>query len=87
MACGLPVIACAGSGAAEVVRPNENGLLVPTRDVKALTAALRSLLTDSLQRERMGEFARRFVLQEADSRTCIKKLESFYAAVAGGPSA
>ena len=31
MACGLPVIACAGSGAAEVVREGENGFLVTAR--------------------------------------------------------
>ena len=82
MACGLPVIACAGSGAAEVVRQNENGLLVPPRDVEALTVALRSLLKNNSQREKMGAFARQFVLAEADSRACIKKLEAFYATVA-----
>ena len=83
MACGLPVIACAGSGAAEVVRVDENGLLVPARDVEALAAALRLLLADGSRREKMGEFARRFVLAEADSRVCIKKIEAFYAAVVG----
>jgi glycosyltransferase involved in cell wall biosynthesis len=82
MACGLPVIACAGSGAAEVVRHGENGLLVPPQDVDALTAALRSLLKDGALRQAMGENARRFVIAEADSDACLKKLESFYAAVA-----
>ncbi|HXI71489.1 MAG TPA: glycosyltransferase family 4 protein [Verrucomicrobiae bacterium] len=82
MACGLPVIACAGSGAAEVVRQNVNGLLVPPQNVEALTAALRLLLKDEASREKMGGFARRFVLAEADSRACIQKLEAFYAAVA-----
>ena len=81
MACGLPVIACAGSGAAEMVRPDKNGLLVPAQDVAALTAALRALLKDETRREKMGEFARRFVLAEADSRECIKKIEAFYKAV------
>ena len=81
MACGLPVIACKGSGAAEIVRSGENGLLVPPRDVEALTTALRSLLRDTAQSQALGEAARRFVLAEADSRACIKKLESFYAAV------
>jgi len=84
MACGLPVIACAGSGASEVVKENENGLLVPRRDVDALTAALRSLLKDNLLREKMGAFARKFVLAEADSRVCIQKLEAFYSAVVRG---
>ena len=89
MACGLPVIACAGSGAAEVVREGENGFLVPPGDITALTEVLRTLLRDGDQRRRMGEEARRFVLREADSRTCLKKLEAFYLEVSrkfGGKS-
>jgi 1,4-alpha-glucan branching enzyme len=84
MACGLPVIACEGSGAAEVVRPGENGLLVPPRDVGALATALRLLLENPAQRQAMGQSARRFVSTEADSRACLKRLEAFYAAVACG---
>ena len=84
MACGLPVIACAGSGAAEVVRQGENGLLVPPLDTSALVSALHSLLADAAAREAMGRRARHFVLAEADSRACLKKLESFYAAAAAG---
>jgi glycosyltransferase involved in cell wall biosynthesis len=81
MACGLPVIACAGSGAAEVVIPGANGLLTPPGDVDALAAALRQLLSDAVLRTEMGERARRYVLAEADSRVCIRRLESFYAGV------
>jgi len=81
MACGLPVIACAGSGAAEMVREGKNGLLVPPQDVSALTAALRSLLKNDTRRESMGRFARRFVLAEADSRECVQQVEAFYAGV------
>ena len=44
MACGLPVIGCSGSGAAEVITPGVNGLLVPPHDRDALAGALRSLL-------------------------------------------
>ena len=82
MACGLPVIACAGSGASEVVREGENGLLVPPRDVNALTEVLRTVLRDGERRRTMGEEARRYVLREADSRTCMKTLEAFYLEVA-----
>ena len=81
MACGLPVIACAGSGAAEVVIPGENGLLTPPGDVDALAAALHQLLVDAALRTTLGEQARRYVLAEADSRVCIRRLESFYANV------
>jgi starch synthase len=81
MACGLPVIACAGSGAAEVVREGETGFLVPPDDVGALVAKLRLLLGDSQQRERLGTQARKSVLAEADSRSCLRKLEAFYRSV------
>jgi phosphatidylinositol alpha-1,6-mannosyltransferase len=81
MACGLPVIACAGSGAAEVVSPGENGLLVPPGDVDALATMLRCLLADADLRTEMGARARRYVLAEADSHACICRLESFYTGV------
>lgn len=87
MACGLPVIACAGSGAAEVIRQGETGLLVPPRDREALVRALRTLLSDGKRRELMGGAARSYVLAEADSTVCLKKLEAFYLAViARGPT-
>jgi glycosyltransferase involved in cell wall biosynthesis len=84
MACGLPVIACAGSGASEVVRPGETGLLVPPGDVDALAAALRGLLADPAGRRAMGRNGRRYVRAEADGAKCIRRLEKFYAGVAGG---
>jgi glycosyltransferase involved in cell wall biosynthesis len=87
MACGLPVIACEGSGVADVVRHGETGLLVPPQNVEALTMALRALLGDSFKRQQMAEHARAFVLAEADSRACIKRLESFYSTVVRGKDA
>jgi glycosyltransferase involved in cell wall biosynthesis len=84
MACGLPVIACAGSGAAEVVFPGVNGLLVPSGDVDALATGLRQLLGDATGRAEMGDRARRYVLEEADSRVCLQRLESLYAGVIAG---
>lgn len=81
MACGLPVVACAGSGAAEVIRAGDTGVLVPPRDVEALAGALRDLLKDASRREEMGRRARAFVLAEADSRQCVKQLETLYASM------
>lgn len=82
MACGLPVIACAGSGAAEVISPEQTGLLTPADDVGALTGLLRRLLSDEKLRADIGERARRYVLEHADSQACLKRIESFYAEVA-----
>jgi glycosyltransferase involved in cell wall biosynthesis len=82
MACGLPVVACNGTGAVDVVRDGMNGLLVPPGDVPALVVALRRLLTDEALRERMGRDAREFAVREMDSGACLRRLESFYWTVA-----
>ena len=84
MACGLPVIACAGSGASEIIRHGDTGLLVPPRNADALTDALRELLADAARREEMGRRARAYVLTEADSRQSVKKLEALYASIIAG---
>jgi glycosyltransferase involved in cell wall biosynthesis len=87
MACGLPVIACAGSGAAEVVRPGQTGLLVGPGRVDELAEALRRLLSETGERERLGANGRRYVEEEADRDVCLGRLEDFYAAAAAGPAA
>ena len=81
MACGLPVIACSGSGASEVVVPEENGLLVPPRDVDALVEALLRLLKQADLRHEIGQQARDYVVREADRELCLRRLESFYTSV------
>jgi len=83
MACGLPVIACAGSGAAEVIAPQQTGLLTTADDAGALTGLLRRLLNDDKLRAGLGGRARRYVLEHADSQACLKRIESFYAEHAG----
>ena len=51
MAMGLPVIAAAAAGPSEIIQSNENGLLVPTKDVPGLATAILKLLEDeSLRR-------------------------------------
>lgn len=78
MACGLPVVACSGSGIDEIVTNEVNGILVPPKNSKALEEALSKILSNKTLAENMGANARKFVLQESDSCDCLKKLESFY---------
>ena len=80
MACGLPVVACSGSGAAEVVLHGRNGVLVPPADVDALAGALERLLDDDV-RQTMGARARQDVLEFADTRQCLRRIEAFYRSV------
>lgn len=81
MACGLPVIGCSGSGVEEIVKSGVNGLLVSPKNVSELEEALRKILSDETLRSRMGTKARDFVVREADSQQCLKRLEEFYFSV------
>lgn len=63
-ACGRPMIATDIPGCREIVTHNVNGLLVPPRDVDALTESLRTLLTDASLRARMGAAGRARVEKE-----------------------
>jgi UDP-glucose:(heptosyl)LPS alpha-1,3-glucosyltransferase len=61
MACALPVITSTKSGAAELVREHDAGLVCPALDVPGLASHMRVLL-DADQRERFGARARTAVL-------------------------
>jgi glycosyltransferase involved in cell wall biosynthesis len=78
----LPVIGCSGSGAAEVIRDGDTGCLVPPGDVAALAASLRRLLGQPQEREAMGNRARQFVMEHAESKKCVNDIANFYAQTA-----
>ena len=61
MAAGKAVVASAIPGTDELVVDDENGLLVPVRDAKALAQALRRVVADAELRVRLGAAARRTV--------------------------
>lgn len=63
MASGIPVVATTVAGTPEAVRDGVDGLLVPPRNVCALTAALRQLLGDPEARRKMGESGRVRVIE------------------------
>lgn len=63
MAMGTPVIASEVGGLAFLVRDNENGFHVPSRDPEALADRIFCLLTDEACRERLGRQARYYALQ------------------------
>ncbi len=76
-ACGVPVVAFASGGVPEVVRHGETGFLVPERDVKLLSKAIREIL---LSRETWYEFSDAAVklARSFDSRKQNSELESIY---------
>ena len=61
MACGLPVVTTTKSGAAELLREHDAGLVVPSADAAGLAAHMETL-QDSATRARFSINARRAVL-------------------------
>ncbi|HEX6156605.1 MAG TPA: glycosyltransferase [Burkholderiales bacterium] len=74
MALGRPVVLSEIGGAAEMVRPGENGFLFPAHDTPALVAALGAL-ADPAARERMGAAARSTVEARFSERAMVDRYE------------
>jgi glycosyltransferase involved in cell wall biosynthesis len=80
MACGCAVIGSSVGGMLDVIRPGENGVLVPPGDVAALSEVISDLLTDGARCSRLGENARQMVVA---AYTPQRELEANLAIYAG----
>lgn len=63
MSAGKPVVACHGQGIDEVIEPGVNGCLIEADDLQGLVDTLVGLLQQSEVRRKMGDAARRTILQ------------------------
>jgi glycosyltransferase involved in cell wall biosynthesis len=61
MACGLPVICTTNTGGADIVRPGQDGFIVPIRDVAALKDKILYFYEHPEAGRTMGESARKRV--------------------------
>ncbi len=77
-ACGRPIIASDVPGCREIVRPGENGLLVPIRDAGALAKALRGLLESPATRIEMGKRSRDIAEKEFATELVISQTLALY---------
>ncbi len=80
MAVGLPVVASRAGGIPEVVRPGENGILVPPHRPGHLGRAIVTGLRDDRLRRRLGRGAVR-TAAEFDLSKVATRLESVYRSV------
>ena len=76
MAAGRAVVAANTPDPAALIRDGETGRLVPARDAAAMAAAVRKLLLDPEERRRLGEAARACVLQQHQTETVVRMLET-----------
>jgi glycosyltransferase involved in cell wall biosynthesis len=81
MALKRPVISTYVAGIPELVRPGENGWLVPAGDVEALAAAMRACLETSVETlDRMGEAAQKRVITRHSVDTEAANLDQLFRA-------
>ncbi len=78
MATGLPVIATLHGGIPEAVRHGVTGLLTPENDGPALSASLKTLVSDPHRWRDIGAAAARDARENFDHATQVAKLEGFY---------
>jgi len=82
-ACGLPAISTPIGAIAEAVRDGKTGLLVPPRDVRALTSALSYLMTHDELRRHMGRAALERAQVEFGIDRMLDGMERVFAGAAG----
>lgn len=88
MALGKAVVATAVGCTRELVIDGENGFLVTSGDVDALTDRITRLLRSADLRARLGQAAQRAVFAGHDIQTHTRRFESFVTELTGrGPSA
>lgn len=77
MACGKPVVGCHGQGIEEIIRHGDNGWLIPADGLEELVQALQLLLEDANLRARIGQAARRTILDRftlAHQAECLHRI-------------
>jgi glycosyltransferase involved in cell wall biosynthesis len=79
-ASGRAMVATDVPGCREIVRHDENGLLVPLRDATALADAIEALMEDDVKRTAFGKAARELVERELSDAVIIAKTLDFIGA-------
>ncbi len=79
----VPVVASAVYGIPDVVADGDTGLLVPPKNVGALTQALLQLATDEERRRQMGQAGRAFVVEHYSWKDNAAQMEALYEEMLG----
>lgn len=83
MASGLPAVAFDVGGMREIIEPQRTGWLVPPGDAGLFAETLIRVLFDRTARERVGQAAREWVVQEHSLDDWVERYATFYHEIAG----
>ncbi|MET0226035.1 MAG: glycosyltransferase [Dokdonella sp.] len=83
-ATGLPIVATAVGGNAEIARDGVNGRSVPSGDPAALAAAVEALLGEPAEAVQMGRRGREWALREATVERMHTRYRELYESIAKG---
>ncbi len=78
LACAVPVVAFEVGGIPDMVRSEKTGLLVPKKDSRALSSAIRQLLGNSQFAQQLGQSGRAMVVDEFTYAQNAKKYRKLY---------
>jgi len=77
-ACGKALVATNVPGCRDVVRHRVNGLLVPPHHAAELAQAIKTMLVDVPERERMGKAARELIIRDFSVSHITDQMVSLY---------
>jgi len=78
MARGKPVISSSVGGIPELLGKDQRGIVVSPGDIDQLTEAIRRLVYDEKTRERLGDAARNWILQNMDKDRILSLIQFIY---------
>ncbi len=78
MSCGRAVIGTSAGGTQEYIVDGESGIIIPPKDVDAITSSLLQLLTDDEERRRLGRNARQRVLERFQRTEIARQTAKLY---------
>ena len=81
--CGVPAVGTSVSGTVDAIIPGRTGLLVPVKDSRAMADAIIRLMRDDELRRRLGQAARRRVLEHFEKERICPLLAQEYRRLLG----
>lgn len=78
MAAGIPPIISNVNGAERIIKNGVNGIIVENKNVKELSEAISSLLSNVDLRIRLGNAARETIIRKFNIEALVTKIESVY---------